>query len=60
VDMRLRPGVARALAEAVSTRNEADPHSGAGGSPADAQPRQGGHLYGPQDGSTDPNTRSLS
>jgi hypothetical protein len=60
MDMRLRPGVARPLAETISARNETDPHSGVGGSAAYAQPREGGHVYGPQDGTTDPNPRPLS
>jgi hypothetical protein len=58
--MRLRPRVAWTLAQAIPAGNETDPHCGARRGAADAQPRQGGYMYGPQDGTTDPNPGPLS
>jgi hypothetical protein len=60
VDMRVRTGMARPLAEAVAARDDADTHGGAGGGPADAEPCQRSYMHRPKDGTTDPVARSLS
>jgi hypothetical protein len=52
--------VAGPLAATVAARDHADTHRGAGGGAADAKPCPGGHLHGPEDRATDPNTRPLS
>ena len=60
VDVRMWIGVAGSLAQTVAEGDHADTHGGIGRGTADAEPRQGSHLHGSKDRTTDPNTGPVS